>query len=147
MNENNNSSLEFEDIKINVKFKISALWMSTMLCYLYGDYFGLFKPGKLDSILNGQMIPIGEVTQSVLLGTSFMMAVPAIMVFLTICLKSSMSRLVNIVLGFFYTIIILVTLIGSWYYYIFLGIIEISLTSLVVWYAWTWPRQKLNMQE
>jgi len=29
----------------------------------------------------------------------------------------------------------------QWMFYIFFGIIEITLTGLVVWYAWKWPRQ------
>jgi hypothetical protein len=30
----------------------------------------------------------------------------------------------------------------SWAFYIFYGIIEITLTGLVVWYAWKWPKLK-----
>jgi hypothetical protein len=30
---------------------------------------------------------------------------------------------------------------GGWYFYIFFGLIEITLTVLIVWYAWTWPKQ------
>jgi hypothetical protein len=30
---------------------------------------------------------------------------------------------------------------GGWHFYIFFGLIEIALTSLIVWYAWRWPRQ------
>jgi hypothetical protein len=39
----------------------------------------------------------------------------------------------------------LFTMIDAWkfgfYFYIYLGVVEVALTSLVVWYALTWPRQ------
>jgi hypothetical protein len=38
-----------DDIKIHVKLKLSALWASVMFCYIYGDYFELYKPGKLQN--------------------------------------------------------------------------------------------------
>jgi len=44
MNINKTSSNDFEDIKVNIKIKLSALWASVTLCYLYGDYFELYVP-------------------------------------------------------------------------------------------------------
>jgi hypothetical protein len=40
-----------------------------------------------------------------------------------------------------YTLIICVTM-WAWVFYIFYGVIEITLTALVVWYSWTWPRRE-----
>ena len=45
-----------------------------------------------------------------------------------------------IILGLVYTAIMLVTMPGEWTYYIFLGVIEVILTILIVWFAWKWPR-------
>jgi len=127
------------DTKIDVKLKLSALWASAMFCYIYADYFALYQPGALQHMLAGTMAPFGAVTQGVLAGTSLMMAIPSIMVFLSVALKPHLNRILNIVFGTLYTMIILVTMTGSWMFMIFYGIIEIVLTSLVVWYAWTWP--------
>jgi hypothetical protein len=131
-----------DDIKIHVRIKISALWASVMLCYIYGDYFGLYQPGKLQGMLEGKMVPLGPTTQRVLLGTSVMMAIPAVMVFLSLALKPNLNRWVNITLGVIYTVIILITMPGAWAFYIFLGGVEAVLTALIVWYAWNWPRQE-----
>jgi hypothetical protein len=30
---------------------------------------------------------------------------------------------------------------GAWEFYVFLGVIEIVLTALIVWYAWKWPKR------
>ena len=130
-----------DDIKIHVKMKISALWASVMFCYIYGDYFGLYVPGALQRMLEGKMGPLGPTTQGVLVGTSVMMAIPSVMIFLSLALKPNLNRWVNIILGVIYTVIILITM-WDWAFYIFLGIIEVVLTALIVWYAWNWPKQE-----
>ena len=128
-----------EDLKINVKIKLSALWASVMFCYIYADYFGLYEPGKLQGILNGEFFSVGPTTQNVLLGASLMLAIPSLMIFLSVSLPPVFNRWLNIVAGVAYTAIILKTMWG-WMFYVFYGVIEISLTSLVVWYAWRWPK-------
>jgi hypothetical protein len=130
-----------EDNRIPVQIKLSALWASVMFCYIYADYFGLYVPGSLQSMMNGQMGPLGPTTQGVLLGTSLMLAIPAVMIFLSVALKPNLNRWLNIVFGVVYTIIILITM-WDWAFYIFYGVIEITLTGLVVWYAWKWPRRE-----
>ena len=128
-----------EDSKINVKIKLSALWASVMFCYIYADYFGLFVPGAMQSMLNGQMRPLGATMQGVLLVTSLMLAIPSVMIFLSVALPPKLNRSLNIVVGAFYTGIILVTMWG-WAFFIFYGVIEVSLTALVVYHALKWPR-------
>lgn len=130
-----------EDMKVHTKIKIAALWASTMFCYIYGDYFELYMPDKLAGMLAGNMVPLGPVTQGVLLGTSAMMAVPSLMVFLSLVLKPQINRWVNIVLGIFYTLIMLAVIPGTWSFYMFFGCMEVVLTASIVWYAWSWPRQ------
>ena len=143
MNEKGNTSHGFEDLKINVKIKLSALWASVMFCYIYADYFGLYKPGKLQAILNGQFFGVGPTTQGVLLGASLMLAIPSLMIFLSVALPPVFNRWLNIVAGAVYTAIILKTM-WVWMFYIFYGVIEILLTSLVVWYAWRWPKARAS---
>jgi hypothetical protein len=129
-----------EDLKVPVRIKLSALWASLMFCYIYGDYFGLYRPGTLQSMLQGNMGPLGPTTQGVLLGTAAMMAVPSLMVFLSLVLRPFVARAANIALGLFYALIMLVSMPGAWVFYLFLGAIEIVLSLLIVWYAWKWPR-------
>ena len=131
-----------QDIKVDVKIKLAALWASVMFCYIYADYFGLYVPGTLQQMLKGRIGPLGPATQGVLLGTSAMMAIPSVMIFLSVALRPRLNRWLNIVFGVLYTIIILLTM-WSWAFYIFFGVIEITLTVLVVRYAWNWPRQEV----
>ena len=129
-----------EDIQVNVKIKLSALWASVMFCYIYADYFGLYVPGKLQRMLKG-LGPFGVTTQGTLLICSLVLAIPSVMIFLSVALKPKPNRWLNIIFGVIYTAIILRTM-WSWSFFIFYGVIEIVLTGLVVWYAWNWPRQK-----
>jgi hypothetical protein len=136
----NNTRVALDDVKIHVKFKIAALWTSVMFCYIYADYFNLYEPGKLQGMIAGRMGPLGPVTQAMLLGASLMLAIPAVMVFLSLVMQPKINRTVNITLGLAYTLIIVVTMPGSWAFYIFYGVVEVLLTLLVAWYAWSWPR-------
>ena len=128
-----------EDPKVNVRVRLAALWTSVMFCYIYADYFDLYVPGKLQSMLEGLMRPLGQVTQPMLVGTSLMLAIPTVMIFLSVALPPAACRWLNVAFGVVYTAIILVTMWG-WAFMVFYGVIEVTLSLLVVWYAWTWPR-------
>jgi len=139
MNESARAASVLVDTPVPIKHKLAALWTSVMFCYIYADYFGLYIPGKLQGMLDGRMGPLGRTTQGVLFGTSVMMAIPSLMIFLSVALKPRPSRWLNIIIGVLYTLIIMVTM-WDWAFYVFFGVIEVVLTGLVVWYAWRWPR-------
>lgn len=128
-----------DDLKVHVKLKLSALWAAVMFCYIYGDYFGLYVPGQLKGMLEGHG-PIGPTSQSSLVITSLLLAIPGIMVFLCVVLPPRLNRWLNILLGAFYTLVVLVTIPGAWTFYIVLSVLEMVLTAMVVWYALRWPR-------
>jgi hypothetical protein len=133
-----NQSAEKEALKINVKLKLSALWAALMLLYIYADHFSLFRTGQIEKMISGRIGPF-PVTQGSLLVFSILMIIPAVMVFLSLALKPTVSRWANIILGVLYTCVNISNLIGeTWVYYIFFAIVEIVLTSLIVWYAWNW---------
>jgi hypothetical protein len=129
---------EKEDVKINVKMKLSALWAALMLLYIYADHFSLFRTGQIEEMISGRMGPF-PVTQGSLLTASILMMIPAIMIFLSLTLKLEVDRWANIIFGVLYTFVNISNLIGeTWVYYIAFGVVEIALTLLIVWYAWKW---------
>ena len=135
------------DVAIDTKVKLCALWASTMFCYVYCDYFELYRPGKLESMLQGT-IGSWSVTQSVLMGTSILMAVPSLMIFLSVALPARYNRVLNIVVGAFFTLLLtLIAFTAGWYFYKFFAALETGLTALVVWYAWKWPKAEGAVQE
>ena len=129
-----------EDSTVPIRIRLAALWTSVLFCYIYADYFGLYVPGALQKMLDGTMEPLGPVTQKVLLGTSLMMAIPSLMVCLSVLMPASLARWLNVIVGLAYTVIILLTM-WSWQFYVFFGVIEVGLTISVAWIAWRWPRE------
>jgi hypothetical protein len=128
-----------EEFKVHTKIKLAALWASVMSCYIYGDYFGLFLPGRLEAMNRGLIPPLGHSTDGVMIFVSAMMAVPSMMIFLSVALPAWQNRILNLVCGALYTAIISLTMWAS-AHFIFYGAIEIALTLLVIFFAWTWPR-------
>jgi hypothetical protein len=123
-----------------VRVKLSALWAALMFCYIYGDYFGLYVPGKLSGMIGGEG-PIGPISQDSLVITSILLAAPGLMVFLSLVLPPIVCRWANVLLGFFYIVVMALTMPGAWSFYVLLGVVEILLGLLTVWYAWRWPRE------
>jgi len=87
-----------EDVKINVKLKLSVLWIAAMFSWVYGDllrmYSGDFVPGELGGVL---------LTQEMWLVAAITMMIPVAMVFLSLELKYKANRRANIIVGIFYT--------------------------------------------
>ncbi len=136
-----------EDVKVNIKIKLSALWASVTFFYIYGDYFELYVPGKVQGIINGDSMLNNPVK---LFAASLLLAVPALMVCLSIILKSPINRWLNIITGIFFTevmLLIAVTAFSEWrIFYVFYAIVESVLTSIIVWYAWKWTEiGKVNL--
>lgn len=132
-----------DDIKVHVRVKLSALWCSVMFCYIHGDYFELYQPGKLQQMLLGKTA-LGPATQGMLTGMGAMMAIPSLMIFLSLVLPAQFSRWLNVVLGAAYTAIMILAMQGSWFYYIGFSLIECSLTLAIIWFAWTWPKRVVS---
>ncbi len=143
----NATSHGFEDMKLNIKIKLSALWTSVTLCYLYGDYFELYVPQKTQGLVTGANLLD---TPFKLFAASVLLAIPALMVFLSVVLPPVINRRLNIFFGILFTgimLLIAVTSLIPWrVFYVFLAVTESCLTALVVWYAWKWPKERVSNQ-
>jgi hypothetical protein len=130
-----------QDFKINVKLKLAALWASVTFCYLYGDYFELYIPKKVEGLVNGDNMLDSPMKLFI---AAFLLLIPALMVCLSITLKPRLNRIINTFFGSFYTLFVAlvgVSSISAWRsFYVFYAVVEICLTSLIVWYAWRWER-------
>nr|WP_293297185.1 DUF6326 family protein [Allomuricauda sp.] len=134
-----------ENPKINIKIKLSALWASATFCYLYGDYFELYTPDKVYSLITGDNILDSPLK---LLIASIILAIPSVMVAASLFLKPKPNRILNILFGILFTLMMLFVGFGSlteWYtFYVFLAFVESIITFLIVWYAWKWPKLQNN---
>ena len=130
-----------EDRKPPVRLVLAALWTSTMFCYLYCDYFELYTPGKLQAMLGGRIGPLGPATQGVLAGVSLMMAIPSLMIALSLLLPAAACRWSNLVFGALFTALMaLLAFETPWLFYRGFAAVEALLTATIVVAAWRWPR-------
>lgn len=129
-----------EDYRVPSNIRLALLWASLMFLYIYNDYFSLYLPGTIDDMAKGRLGPMGQATGGVLIGLSIMLAVPSLMIFLSAALRPWLSRWLNFGFGILYTVIEVLTLFGSPWFYRIIVVAEIALTALIVWYALRWPK-------
>lgn len=129
-----------KDYVINIKIKLAALWTSVTFLYIYGDYFELYAPGKVDSLITGEN---NLSSPTLLLIASIILAIPSLMIFLSLILKPNLNKWLNIVFGLLFTLMMLLIAFLSltpWYsFYVFYAVLESILTATIVWYAFKWP--------
>lgn len=137
------STSTFEDVKVGVRLKISALWIAMLFLFAYGDIFGFFKHGQIEEIVSGEISGV-EITQGFLFAVSVYVAIASAMIFVSLVLTPAVARWTNIVLPILYVASIVAAAIGEDAYYLFLSAGEIALLLLIVRHAWTWPRHPLD---
>ena len=136
---------QLSEYQVNIKIKLSAIWASVMSLYIYCDYFDLYIPGKLESMISGTAL-FGTINQEILLSLSSILLVTSLMICFSILLPATINRVLNIIVGSIMTIMLgYLTYVAGWYFYKMYAAVEATLTLLIVWYAWKWPRA-LNAQ-
>jgi hypothetical protein len=131
-----------EDMKVNVKLKLSALWVTVMFLFAYVDILGRYEPGHIENIIAGEVAGF-QVNQAFILSALILMTIPSLMVFLSLALPAKANRWANIIVAIFNIVVIVSSqfLEVPWAYYVFGSIVEVVLLALIVWYAWNWPTQ------
>jgi hypothetical protein len=142
MNSEKKTATILEDVKINIKIKLSALWIAVNILYIYVDVYSFYKPGIIEDAIAGKVWTF-QITQVWLLGVIILQTIPSLMVFLSLILPAKANRWTSIIVGIFEIVYVLGGAIGeSWIYYIFASIVEVVLLLLIVLYAWKWPTQE-----
>lgn len=132
--------MKLEDIKVHVKIKLAALWVSFMLLYTYVDYFSLYMPNHLEDMIRGKVF-VFDITQSFIMIALGLSAIPMLMVFLSVALPANINRLLNLVVAIIHIPYMLFNLAGEvWIHMVFAAVVEVVLLCLIIWYAWKWPR-------
>lgn len=130
-----------EDIKINIKVKLTALWTAFMFLYIYVDYFHLYMPGSIGDIQTGKMF-VFDITEVILLTGLATVTIPALMIYLSVALTAEVNRWANIIVATVYIPYTLFNVTGeTWVHMLFGAFVEVALLSLIIHYSWKWPRQ------
>ena len=143
MNTNRKTVQRFQDVKIDVKLKLSALWVVLMFCYTYADILGFYAPGNLEELMAGEIAGI-QMTQGLLLSSAVLMAIPSAMIFLSLALKARANRWVNIIAGLVYMGVLISTFLTGRNpaYYIFYATVKAVFIALIIWHAYKWPKKE-----
>jgi hypothetical protein len=130
-----------EDRQIPVQAKLAAAWTSFMFLYIYVDYLALYKPGVIDDILAGIVWEF-DISQTLLTAFLTSVAIPILMVMLSMTLPARANRTINLVVASLYVPFSMFNAVGeSWTYFYGLSIgLEVLLLAFILRSAWTWPR-------
>jgi hypothetical protein len=115
------------------KIRIAALWMVVE--------FGMFAVPLVEQHIPGYMDEIiAETTPEVMMLLAIIVMILPLMAFLTLTLKDSINRWLNIILGIVFIVLSPIGVIGIPTAYlpsmIIIAIVEIVALVLIVWYAW-----------
>ena len=143
--ENRPSRSTLEELRMPVQAKLAAAWTSFMFLYIYVDYLALYKPGFLDDLLSG-------IVHEFDLGPTFvamaltLMAVPILMIVLSVTLPARVNRIVNLVVATLYIPVTVFNAAGEpWSYAYFYGFsigLELLLLAYILRSSWTWPLRR-----
>jgi Family of unknown function (DUF6326) len=128
---------------IPVQAKLAAAWTSFMFLYIYVDYYHLYKPGAIDDILVGVVFEF-DISPALMTAFLALIAIPALMVMLSMTLPARVNRATNLVVASLYIPVTVFNAVGeSWDWASFYGLsigIEVLLLAFILRSAWAWPR-------
>lgn len=131
----------YTDLRVNIKIQLMAMWTTVMFCYVYGDYFELYVPGKTQGLLDGQNLLDSPAK---LFLAMLMLLIPALMIMLSVLVTAPVNRILNMVFASMYTLLMILVGAGSiseWRsFYVFLAGVEVIITIMIFWKALKWPK-------
>jgi len=135
-----------KNVGMDIKEKLSLLWIFLLFNYLYCDYLGMFDAGILAEIMGGTVggMVIGPMF---LISAAIFMEIPIAMILLSRFLKRRVNRVFNIVAG----LIMIAGQLGSLFvgepalYYSVYSVLEVLTLVYIVWVAWSWPQNGMTL--
>jgi energy-converting hydrogenase Eha subunit E len=120
------------------KIKISVLWLLSEIAFLGTMVLGSLEPNALQQFLNTGEIGGMKITPELLILYAILVLLGLVMAFLTLTLKDSINRWVNIIVGTVGVALSIVGLSGSlaYAYSILMWVSKVVIDALIVWYAW-----------
>jgi hypothetical protein len=123
---------------MDMKVKLSILWIFVMFNMVFADIVGFMNPGALEGIITGA---VGiDITQELLLVFSLLLEIPIAMIVLSRILQYRANRWANIVAAVI-TILFVIGGGSAYLSYFFFATVEVACLLLIVWYAWNWTKQ------
>lgn len=138
------SPKKFEDSRVNIKTRLSLFWVALMFLYIYNDILSFFQPGHVAELVEGSLGGL-TFTQPFLISAAVLMALPSLVIILSLLLKARAGRMVNIIFGFFHILVLVSTqFVGeteTWIFWRINEALEFLIMILIIWTAWKWPQE------
>ena len=129
----------------NVKMKLAVFWLFVAISMSAILTITIIAPGVIDDIRTGIIIDM-EINQEVLLIMAITYYwIPLVMAVLSVTLKDSINRWVNIIAGAGFAIFVLIELIlnittVAYLFGMLMDVSTILVSVLIAWYAWKWKK-------
>ena len=120
---------------IDIREKISILWIVVMINMAFADICSVMLPGVLNDIMTGNT-PF-KITQEIMLIFAIVLEIPIAMIFLSRVLKYRANRWANIIASVV-TILFVIGGGSAYLHYYFFVAIEVVSMLLIIKYAWKW---------
>jgi len=138
-----NTPKQLDSPPISVQAKLAAAWTSLMFLVIYIDYYHLYQPGEIDEIRGGNIFAF-EISGTLMSIFFVVIAIPALMVMLSMALPARANRVTNLVVASLYIPVMVFNVSGAsldyaFYYGLTIGI-EVLILAFILRSAWTWPR-------
>ena len=125
---------------MDMKAKLSTLWIFVLLNVIFRDIHELFRPELLEEMMAGVVNGV-HITDELLLLGGIGMEILIAMVILSRVLPYRVNRWANIIVGPISIPLVLSSGIHDLDDMFFFGI-EIVALLLIAWLAWKWPKQE-----
>lgn len=143
------NAIGLSDTKLDIKIKLSALWISLMFLFVYADLKAMYQTGSIEAIIKGEIIGM-KINDMFLLCSAILMSIPAIMIFLSIFLKPKLNRIFNVIFPLLFVIVNTGTYFAPgkvWWYYIYFTSLEYLICILIILITLKWPKTEIKQQQ
>jgi Ni/Fe-hydrogenase subunit HybB-like protein len=133
-----------KDRGMPVQAQLAAAWTSLMFLVIYIDYFHLYQPGEIDEIRGGVIFAF-DISGTLMSIFFAVIAIPALMVMLSIMLPARVNRVTNLVVASLYIPVMVFNAAGAtwdyaFYYALTIGV-EVLILAFILRAAGTWSRR------
>ena len=121
------------------KIKITVLWLFAAVAFLAHQILVLMEPGIIAQLMAGEAEG-QKIGPELILSFAILMLVPMVMAFLSLTMKDSMNRWVNIIVGAVFAALWFTGVVdaarSAYWGEALMTFSAVVASSLVVWYAW-----------
>lgn len=121
---------------MDIKVKISTLWIVVMFNMVFADILSFITPGVLAEMMTGYAGEM-QITQGMLLGFAILLEIPIMMIFLSRSLNYKANRWANVIAPII-TILFVVGGGSAHLHYLFFATVEVICMLFIMWMAWKW---------